>query len=251
VGHTGMTVAHHLKDSVRAMMAVSARGMITREAGGLPRLKGCVHRLVKIVGCGGATRVAAGGPQLRMVHVFHNKGKLAAPKLPPGYRLLQSVPYDGDRWVELINESGEFGIWSRETLDREILSGLLPQGAILVACGDKLVACAAVRHLKQFEPYALLTYVIVLREHQGRGLGTLVSAEAMQAARRSGYPGVVLQTDDWRLPAIRTYLRLGFIPDLKARPCTGDRWKRVLFRTRINRKLHAFRAISSRLLMLR
>jgi mycothiol synthase len=43
----------------------------------------------------------------------------------------------------------------------------------------------------------------------------------------SGLDQAVLETDDFRLPAVRTYLRLGFVPEPRV---AGDqtRWSKVL-----------------------
>jgi mycothiol synthase len=37
----------------------------------------------------------------------------------------------------------------------------------------------------------------------------------------------VLETDDFRLPAVRTYLRLGFVPEPRT-PGDARRWSKVL-----------------------
>ena len=171
------------------------------------------------------------GPQLRMVRKFEPGEQSEGPKLCPGYRVERYVPGDEDRWVSLINASGDFrtwGAWNREILSKEILSGLLPNGGVFAVAGDTLVGCAAVCHWERFHPYAVLMYVVVVPEHRGRGLGTMLTAEAVQVARRLGCPGVILHTDDDRLAAIKTYLRLAFVPDIDAQPCTKARWKRIL-----------------------
>jgi mycothiol synthase len=48
--------------------------------------------------------------------------------------------------------------------------------------------------------------------HLGRGLGWLVSLAAMHRMQAEGRERAVLQTDDFRLPAIRSYQRLGYRP---------------------------------------
>jgi mycothiol synthase len=44
--------------------------------------------------------------------------------------------------------------------------------------------------------------------------------------RESGCTGAVLETDDHRLPAIRLYLSLGFLPQMVA-PDHPERWRAV------------------------
>lgn len=60
----------------------------------------------------------------------------------------------------------------------------------------------------------MVHYVAVHPDHAGRGLGTQVNLAALHQMRREGRTAAVLQTDDFRLPAIATYLKLGFRPVL-------------------------------------
>jgi len=48
----------------------------------------------------------------------------------------------------------------------------------------------------------------------------------MQRYASAGYRHVYLKTDDWRLPAIKTYLKLGFLPFLFS-PDMEGRWREV------------------------
>lgn len=48
--------------------------------------------------------------------------------------------------------------------------------------------------------------------YRGQGLGRLVTLAVLHWLRGQGYRRVILHTDEWRLLAIRTYLRLGFRP---------------------------------------
>lgn len=173
-------------------------------------------------------------PQLKMLYTFDPDKQVTPPKLPQHYRLLRYVPGYEDQWVQLINSSGEFVRWNRDTLSREVLSGLLTDGGILVAAGDKLAACAAACSMRRFEPYAVLMYVVVLPEHRNRGLGTAIITEALAVCQREGYPGVILHTDDFRVAAIKRYLKLGFVPDIELDHSAKDRWKTILDTIQIN-----------------
>ena len=48
--------------------------------------------------------------------------------------------------------------------------------------------------------------------HVGRGLGMAVCTAVLQRFHRAGYHRVFLRTDDFRLPALKIYLKLGFLP---------------------------------------
>ncbi len=49
-------------------------------------------------------------------------------------------------------------------------------------------------------------------DHGGKGLGRAVTAAATARLLDLGAGQVYLRTDDHRLPAVRTYLALGFVP---------------------------------------
>jgi mycothiol synthase len=169
-------------------------------------------------------------PQLRMERKFSIDEQLVLPGLHPDYRLLRYTPNCEEQWVQLINASGEFGIWNRDTLWTEMLSCLLPDGGILAAAGDRLVACSGAGFREEYDPYALLLWTAVLPEHRGKGLGLAVTAEALAVCQRAGYPGMILHTQDCRIPAIKTYLKLGFVPVTEGEPSAKQLWDSVLMR---------------------
>ncbi len=63
--------------------------------------------------------------------------------------------------------------------------------------------------------------------HRGRRLGRCVSLAALRHMRQRGCQRAVLDTDDDRLPAIRTYLALGFVPHM-VEDDHPARWQRVM-----------------------
>ncbi len=65
-------------------------------------------------------------------------------------------------------------------------------------------------------------------ECRGRGLGHLMNAVAVDILKREGMQTCYLTTDDWRLAAIKTYLKADFVPDLEAEPDAKERWAAIL-----------------------
>jgi len=49
---------------------------------------------------------------------------------------------------------------------------------------------------------------------RGKGYGTLLNQLAIKTLKEEGMQTAYLTTDDWRIPAIKSYLRIGFEPDL-------------------------------------
>ena len=78
---------------------------------------------------------------------------------------------------------------------------------------DRPVAAAAAWHrVVEGERWGMLHWVGVVDTERGKGLGKAVSVAALQRLRQRGFERAVLTTGDWRLPAVATYLGLGFRP---------------------------------------
>jgi GNAT superfamily N-acetyltransferase len=147
-----------------------------------------------------------------MVLDFGKSPPLAHPLLPPPYLSANYEPSLREPWRALINESREFWSWDVQTMDEQLLSIFVPETAFFAVHGGKPVAASAAGRMAQFAPYALLLWPVVLPSHRGHGLGAAVIARTVTACRERGFPGVLLHTQPSRVPAIKTYLRLGFQP---------------------------------------
>lgn len=62
--------------------------------------------------------------------------------------------------------------------------------------------------------------------HRGHRLGAFVTVAVIGRLRALGYGQIHLFTEDYRLAALKTYLRLGFVPYLES-PDLSDRWRAV------------------------
>jgi len=150
------------------------------------------------------------------------------PHPPPGYALRCYAESDEKAYLELMAKAG-FENWGRDMLAR-MLRTVLPEGFFVVVhrATGKLVATAMATHnSSELHPYGgELGWVAGDPEHAGKGLGLAVCAAATGRFIRSGYRRIYLKTDDWRLAAIKTYLKLGYEPLLY---CDGmaERWQAV------------------------
>lgn len=66
-----------------------------------------------------------------------------------------------------------------------------------------------------------------LPEFRGMRLGYWVSLAAMHKMRENGRANAVLHTDDFRIAAIKTYLRLGFEIDFTVHESIPQRWQKI------------------------
>jgi mycothiol synthase len=167
-------------------------------------------------------------PQLRMR--FTRFGDLEAPQPVPGYGLRTFREGDEDAWVGILS-SGGFGLWDRARLDRMLADDqeVVPRGSRFFATRDDVPVGTACSRLYRSESgeVAELEWVAVLPEHQGHGLGLQVCRAVLGFIRDLGHNRAFLKTDDPRLPAICTYFRLGFEPEM-THESHPQRWEAVL-----------------------
>jgi mycothiol synthase len=169
-------------------------------------------------------------PLLRMLRKLDPFEQPSSPVIPEPYRLVRYEPGDEVPWVDLLSASGEFGRWTRDRLEKEMLSTLLPDGGVFVLRGDQRVGCASACLMEAYRPNAVLMYVTALPEHRGRGLGQALVLETMRVAQREGFPGLILHTEKHRLAAVRTYIQLGFLPEFGTDVAGKQVWSDVLSR---------------------
>jgi uncharacterized protein (DUF952 family)/GNAT superfamily N-acetyltransferase len=163
--------------------------------------------------------------QLRMG--FTRFGDLLTPQPPPGYSLRTYHPGDEGAWVELLS-CGYFGLWDRARLDRMLAGGRAPMpldGVFFVTFGELLVGTACTfLHPGTYGNIPELGWVAVHPRYRGQGLGRLACQAVLNYVKNLGFQYIYLLTEDFRLPAIKTYLELGFEPEIQD-PSQPERWQ--------------------------
>ena len=148
---------------------------------------------------------------------FTRFAALEAPQLAPGYGLRSYCPGDEDAWLAILS-TGEFGEWDRTRLELILNSGRAPlplAGIFFATVDDRPVGTACTfLYRREAEEISELGWVAVLPPHQGHGLGLAVCRAVLGFARGLGHRYSFLLTEDFRLGAIKTYLRLGFQPEM-------------------------------------
>lgn len=155
---------------------------------------------------------------------------LPAIRVAPGYAARTYQPGDDAVWADVINRS--FGGKPRTPEDARnaIMSQPVfePDRLFFVTRDGQGVGTACAWYKNEFPAdTGYLHMVAVAPEHQGHGLGGLLVALVLDCFKRKGYRKVVLHTDDFRLPAIRSYLRAGFEPVYRDQD-DRDRWAAIL-----------------------
>lgn len=100
---------------------------------------------------------------------------------------------------------------------------------IYVATLDDIpVATASARFLPGMYPGSgYLHWVGVHPGHRGKGLGKWVTLAVMHHFKRADCRDTVLETDDFRVPAIKLYLSLGYLPECH-HPSHQPRWATIM-----------------------
>jgi mycothiol synthase len=166
--------------------------------------------------------------QLEMVWPASRLDRPPPVRVPDGYALRTFRSEDARGYVELLRAAG-FKDWTEENLGYW-LGKVLPDAFFIVtaAGGEAPVATAMGSHnASERHPFGgELGWVATSPAHLGKGLGTAVCASVTARFLKAGYRRIYLKTDDFRLPAIKVYLRLGYVPLLFA-PGMEERWRDV------------------------
>jgi mycothiol synthase len=152
------------------------------------------------------------------------------PPAPPHesrYALRVAGPADHGEIAALLSEA--FGDrWDAERVTAEFSPGNGVEATYVVVSPAGVVATAAARRLPDRYPEAgYVHYVGARASERGRRLGEVVTRRVLVHFAAPGLDQAVLETDDFRLPAVRTYLRLGFVPEPRT-PGEARRWSKVL-----------------------
>ena len=166
--------------------------------------------------------------QLQMIFPPEKLGELPEVTLPAGYAMRTYRPDDEQEFVELMHSAG-FEFWTADTLKGALLT-TLPEGVFLIVheqTGALAATTMATHNPTDSHPSGgELGWVAAHPDHQGKALGMAACVATMRRYVSAGYTRIYLKTDDWRLPALKIYLKLGFLPFLFL-PDMEGRWRDV------------------------
>jgi len=150
---------------------------------------------------------------------------------PIGYRFRHFQAGDERNWEDLIRHS-----FTREVKFADKIGDHVPCYAdrVLFICrGEQPVATATAWETGSGDNNDWYLHMVgVLPEYSGKGLGFAATLAALHKIREASGEAAYLETDDFRLPAIRIYLKLGFQPVYIDDSHPG-RWKQILQQDRM------------------
>jgi mycothiol synthase len=151
------------------------------------------------------------------------------PPLPAGYALRTAQPADLPLLARLLDRAFGPGSWDEARTERTLRDDPSVLATYVLARDGDLVATASVRVLEEYPGSGYLHWVGADPDEQGKGLGTLVSLRVLRHFKEMGLRDAVLETQTFRVPAVRTYLRLGFVPEYRyGDPGEQMRWAQLL-----------------------
>lgn len=161
-----------------------------------------------------------------LVMFKNNLEDLPKIKLPEGFKIRSFRLGEEKEWEKIINASFEY----ESNFNKEIKSNenFKTERVCFVCNGDTPVSTATAWYDHGFDKnVGYLHMVGMLPEYAGKGLGLQASLATLYVMKREGRRSAVLNTDDFRIPAIITYLRLGFMPQF-THVSHIERWKKLL-----------------------
>ncbi|HEY5563364.1 MAG TPA: GNAT family N-acetyltransferase [Clostridiaceae bacterium] len=155
-----------------------------------------------------------------------NLENLPEVKVPEGYKVRSFRAGEEKEWEKIIDVAfKQVSNFTKEIMSNEIFK---TERVCFVCQGDTPVSTATAWYDLNWDiSVGYLHMVGMLPEYSGKGLGLQASLAALYEMKREGKSSAVLNTDDFRIPAIITYLRLGFMPQF-THVSHIERWRKLL-----------------------
>jgi len=156
--------------------------------------------------------------QLKMVKL--SMTDIPEANVPEEYGLRVLKPGEKNKWEELCDK-----MFKSENKFEKIIGvqpGYREDGVFVITDGDKLIATGTA-----LCDCGCVHMIAADSEYSGKKLGYEITAAVLRRLRRENLEKAWLTTDDFRLPAIKSYYNLGFIPDLSVDETMRERWENI------------------------
>jgi len=164
--------------------------------------------------------------QLMMRYPVERLEALSDPVFAPDFVLRPFRDGDEAGYLALMRAAGF--PWADDMI--QTVQGKAMPGGILFACDAKTGRIAATAMANKFRPETPddyeLGWVAAHPDYRGKQLGTKICAAVLIFYRQAGVRHVALHTDDFRKPALVTYLRQGWQPVIDDEEMAA-RWQAV------------------------
>ncbi len=135
------------------------------------------------------------------------------PALPDGYALREMKPNDIAAVAAVLASAFADEAWDAARVAATLNEEQGVKQTLVVDIGGRPIATASARlQPDRFPGSGYLHWVAVDPDHRGQRLGFFLSLAVLHTFRTLGCADALLETQDHRLAAIQTYLKLGFLP---------------------------------------
>lgn len=163
-------------------------------------------------------------------------------RLPEGYRIrhFDGSPEEETGWLDIVMKELVEGQQDRESTRSYLynLENYKIQDTMFVTWEEEI--CATITVICDDEAKHGFWHTVACNpEHRGKGLGHAMNAAALAYMEERGMETAHLITDDFRIPAIRGYLKVGFFPapEQLEREDMAQRWADVMKMITENRRV--------------
>lgn len=151
---------------------------------------------------------------------------VAVPEYFPGYKFREFAVGDENGMLAALDLSFPEYEWNLDKLREQTTEHPHRQGCFVVE-GPRGVAATVTALVWPGAPDEGYVHWLAVHPHErGRRLGALAMLSLVRFFRGLGLSSCVLDTDDFRLPALKTYLDLGFEP-VMVEEGHAERWAQV------------------------
>ena len=161
--------------------------------------------------------------QLRMFF-FPQYDTIPELEVPDGYEIRQLQAGEEKKYMAMRPMSG-FSEWTDEYM-ANYLKGPARRVMVMVDKSNGTFVQAASAEEFPEEGTGQFGWLLSNPEYRGRGFGRIISIATMQALKEEGFRKFIILTDDFRVPALRIYLKLGWHPVFFAEDMEG-RWNAI------------------------
>jgi mycothiol synthase len=155
-------------------------------------------------------------PMLQLVWPTHQRPEFIEPHVPSGYAIRTYQPGDEHPFLALMAVT-DFDPWDDAKLQYN-LARIIPDGWFFALDSTTQNAVGTAMCLHNYSGHTPFTgdvgWVACHPAHRGHGVGYSLTAAVTNRFRSAGYTRIQLGTEYYRLPAIKTYLKLGYLPRL-------------------------------------
>lgn len=145
--------------------------------------------------------------------------------IPEGFSLRCFKDGDEAVWEHLAGDMCGEGGFDKTIKNHRFFT---PERVKMICYKDKPVATATAWDDEAGNAdMGMVHMVAVDQEARGKGLGFIVTNAVLHHMKKEGKTSAYLTTDDFRIPAIKIYLKLGFKPDI-SQEGHSERWDRVI-----------------------